>query len=136
MRVPGRTLKPQLNKDTGYYSVSIYANGEKRYVTIHTLVAEAFIAPRPDGMDVNHMDGDKRNNWIGNLEYVTRSGNCRHARDTGLVNRKLNVEMAQAIRDSVANGATYSEMADRFGVTNAMVGYIVRGQSWNTQASA
>jgi len=64
----------------GYMTVTI-RTGVKRGVRrrIHVLVAEAFIGPKAPGMDVNHIDGDKTNNRIENLEYVTRSENLKHS---------------------------------------------------------
>jgi hypothetical protein len=52
---------------------------------VHALVAEAFICPRPKGMEVNHKDGVKTNNHFSNLEWLTRRGNAEHARDMGLL---------------------------------------------------
>lgn len=55
--------------------------GVKRSVGMHRLVAAAFIGPCPDGLEVNHKDGDKKNNRVENLEYVTHRENILHARD-------------------------------------------------------
>lgn len=80
---PGKILKP-LSMGQGYLSVALVAEGAvfRRY--IHRLVAAAFIGPCPDRHEVNHLNGNKTDNRAGNLEYVTRSGNVRHALDTGL----------------------------------------------------
>jgi len=73
----GRILKPSKSK---YLSVSL--NGCQK--TIHRLVAENFIT-KPDGKnEVNHIDGNKHNNNVENLEWVTRKENIKHAYDTGL----------------------------------------------------
>ena len=50
---------------------------------VHSLVALAFIGPRPEGMEVNHKDCDKQNNALNNLEYVTHGENQRHAAQMG-----------------------------------------------------
>lgn len=79
----GRILKPYMNK--GYYSMRVVANGVRKARTIHSLVAEAFIGPRPEGSIINHKDGDKTNNRPDNLEYTTWAGNTQHAYEHGLV---------------------------------------------------
>lgn len=68
----------------GYLYCYLYKNGKGRRFAVHRLVAEAFI-PNPDKKpEVNHLDGNKYNNCVENLEWVTRKENVRHAADTGL----------------------------------------------------
>ena len=70
---------------SGYKMVCI--NYKKLYV--HRLVAESFI-PNPNELEtVNHKDGNKMNNHIDNLEWVSRRDNCEHARLNGLSENKL-----------------------------------------------
>lgn len=62
----------------GYEAVSLYKNNKRTHKTVHRLVAEAFI-PNPDNKpEVNHINGDKADNRIENLEWVTRSENKLH----------------------------------------------------------
>lgn len=71
-------LKPVRSKD-GYLRCNIAQDGKFRLWLVHRLVAEAFI-PNPDNKpEVNHIDGDKSNNNVSNLEWVTREENIRHA---------------------------------------------------------
>ena len=73
-----------IRKTRGYFSVDLYKHGERTTKGVHVLVAEAFI-PNPDGKpEVNHKDGNKLNNHVGNLEWVTHKENCEHAWRTGL----------------------------------------------------
>ena len=73
----GSILKPSTY--TGYAIVSLQKNGETSYKRVHTLVAEAFI-PNPDNKrEVNHIDGNKTNNNVKNLEWCTSSENQLHA---------------------------------------------------------
>jgi hypothetical protein len=62
----------------GYLRAQLYgAGGRRRFHRVHLLVAAAFIGPRPAGQTVDHLDEDKRNNAVTNLEYVTRIENHR-----------------------------------------------------------
>lgn len=71
--------KPLKGKEGLYYTVSLCKNGNKKTYAIHRLVAEYFL-DRPEGTtEVNHKDGDKHNNNVSNLEWVTQAENQRHA---------------------------------------------------------
>lgn len=81
----GLILKPRPGSNK-YLRVSIYDRTVQkvRDKAIHRLVADAFFDGDHDGLDVNHLDGDKTNNFIGNLEWCTRSDNLKHAYRTNL----------------------------------------------------
>ena len=70
-----KVLSATLNQRGGYPAVSLWKQGKHQVRTVHSLVAEAFIGPRPEGMDVCHNDGDPTNNHVENLRYGTRSDN-------------------------------------------------------------
>lgn len=70
--------------NVGYKQSVIRINGKKKYLRIHRLVAIAFI-PNPENLpQVNHIDGNKLNNNIGNLEWVDNKTNTKHGYDNGL----------------------------------------------------
>lgn len=76
-----KTLKE--DKD-GYFKVWLSKNSKKKPFFVHRLVAEAFI-DNPDNLPVvNHIDGDKKNNRVENLEWCTRSQNDKHAFKLGI----------------------------------------------------
>lgn len=68
----------------GYLKVMLLLDAKAFSRSIHQLVMEAFVGPRPEGYDINHKNGVKTDNRIENLEYCTKSQNTQHAWDTGL----------------------------------------------------
>lgn len=78
----GKELKPMNMR--GYLRVKLYRNAQPKMYSIHRLVASAFI-PNDQGKEqVNHKDGNKSNNNVSNLEWVTQSENQIHAYINGL----------------------------------------------------
>lgn len=64
-----------------YPMVLLSKNGFKKMITVHSLIILTFVGPRPKGLHINHKDGNKYNNNVSNLEYVTISQNMRHSFD-------------------------------------------------------
>lgn len=71
---------------TGYAVVTLYngTRASQKTVAVHRLVAKAFLGPRPAGKETNHIDGNKANPVLSNLEYVTKKENQQHAMRLGL----------------------------------------------------
>lgn len=83
MRLRKELILVPVNRGDGYYVVSL-CNGSSRSRIIHRLVAQAFI-PNPENKpQVNHKDGDKSNNSLDNLEWVTVSENILHSFRIGI----------------------------------------------------
>lgn len=88
MRYKGKGKAKQLkpyNDEKGYFMVSLYNNKKIKTKRIHEIVAKTFIL-NPDNLpQVNHIDGNKHNNRIDNLEWCTSKENIRHAWKNGLM---------------------------------------------------
>ena len=126
----------------GYPQTQLSLGDSKRVtVKIHRLVAEAFLGPRPAGLLVNHLDGDKTNCRADNLHYVTAEQNYHHAICIGRAvpldgtnrhhPRKLNVNDISDIRRLAREGVPQSQIASQFGVHQVTVSEIVTRKIWN-----
>lgn len=138
-RVGGKFLSPKPGK-LGYKIVSLHMNGYSKKYLVHRLVAEAFIPNPEDKSYVNHLDGNKTNNRVDNLEWATPSENIQHAYDNGLrlpirgennSQCKLTEEDIVWIKTHVIKGDKdfgCKAIAKRFGVTEPHISSIVNGK--------
>lgn len=105
-------------KPGGYLFVGV---GRRKYMMVHRLVALAFI-PNPEGLpEVNHIDGDKTNNAVDNLEWVSRVGNATHAVVVGLMksgssHRQCKLSCEQ-VREVFRSAGSYRDVGLRFGIS-------------------
>lgn len=130
----GRIRKQSINM-CGYLMISF--PGPKT-VSVHRLVAKTFIGE--SDLDINHIDGNKLNNSVENLEYVTRSENALHAFKLGLWaakrgqtngNSKLTNEQVIKIRFRYdTESITQTALAKEYAVDRSLIGLIVRRKVW------
>lgn len=125
------------NDSSGYLKATLTNNlGEKKAPKVHKLVALMFIGERPKDMTINHKDGNKHNNSVSNLEYISQGDNVRHSYDTGLnknytdkhVNAKLTTEKVLEMRNDTKNTNAY--YARKFNVDSGTISRARRGESW------
>lgn len=96
-----RILKGQ-NNSTGYLRVRLYKNNIAYNMRVHRLVAEAFI-PNPDNKpQVNHIDEDKTNNSLANLEWMTAKENNNHGTRNERLSKAIRKAMRKSTRDSIS----------------------------------
>jgi hypothetical protein len=136
-----RKLKPTKNRD-GYPQVVLYRDGERFTRTIHRLVLETFVGPRPEGMQGCHNDGIKINNRLGNLRYDTPQNNGADKKLHGTMvcgekhgRAKLIADKVLEIRRLSVLGEIQRTIANKFGITQATVSDIVRGKIWKYLSS-
>lgn len=124
-------------KDDGHEYLRIGLNKDgvcsKHY--LHRLLAEAFIDNPESKRTVNHVDGNKRNNSVDNLEWATYSENNQHAHDNGLTkapkaHMKLDESDARLIKELKSAGMTNTLMAKLFGVSQVSISQIVTGKTF------
>lgn len=116
--VKGRMLTPK-RAGMDYMSVCLYGEDKKEnYRYIHRLVAEHFIGDIV-GFEINHIDGNKKNNFYLNLEITTRQENQDHAYDTG-----LNRVYRKSVKVRV-NGVDYPSLGTASKANNIPVGVLI-----------
>lgn len=136
-------LKLKLLK-TGYYSItaSLGSRQSKKTIRVHRAVAETFIANPNNYPVINHIDGNKLNNCVDNLEWCTYADNTRHAWDNGLITpkrgvdnhwSKLTSEDVKYIREHYILGDNMygtRGLARKFGVTHEVIRKVIHNQSY------
>lgn len=81
-----RILKKRLNRD-GYVITALTKHSKTEYFRVHRLVYETFIGKIPKDKEVNHIDGNRKNNNINNLELLSHKDNIRHS--ISVLNHKI-----------------------------------------------
>ncbi len=134
LRTPGRS------KARPYLSVDLCYPGGKRTELVHRLVAIAFLGePSFRGAEVNHIDADKGNAAVSNLEWVTSSANQHHSYESGLQTAKGESNGQAKLKEHEvleiralhsASGVDVETLAERYGVHKRTALDVVRRQSW------
>lgn len=136
-----KTLKGCITPD-GYRITRLSAEGKERNFFVHSLVAEAFIDKPSYAECVNHKDGNKLNNHVSNLEWVTLAENTRHGWRTGLyaANQrtqfkpvKLQHKDFDKIKKLYAKGMKQKEIAAIYGICRPYVSMIVNDKVRDVQ---
>ena len=136
-----RIIKPAKRSDE-YLSVGLYKDRYSVTHYVHVLVAGAFL-PNPEGKpQINHIDGDKTNNRVENLKWVTGSENMNHAYKIGLANAtkgikhpkaKLTPDNVRYIRKHYVKGSKEfgsEALARKFNVTGSVIRDVAHNRSY------
>jgi hypothetical protein len=137
----GKELRPFL-LNGGYPAIQIRRGARRKNILVHRMLAEAFI-PNPEGKPfINHIDGNKANNSLSNLEWVTHQENIQHAFRAGLMPQcnlgsgedspaaKLTWPDVERIRAMLLAGVTHAKIATHFRVKKGAIGCIARNETW------
>lgn len=123
----GRVLKPGIGAH-GYPVIGLVSHGKRRTFTVHRLVANTFIPKEPHHQGVNHIDGDKTNNRLSNLERCTAQQNNRHAAcNTLCAGQKLSGADMLAIQAARATIPALV-LAKQYGVSRSRIYDICKGR--------
>ena len=128
-------------RNYGYLYVSLGAK-PVRSKPVHRLVLEAFVGPRPPEHESGHLDGNPKNNRSENLAWVTKKENAsmrdqhgNHPRGEDSCRAKLTWDDVLDIRESVDNGTTRKEMAQKYGVSPATISSVVTWKTWRRRST-
>lgn len=140
-KIAGNILKMYFFR-TGYCRITLSISGRRYDISIHRLVATAFI-PNPENKpDVNHVNGIKTCNWAGNLEWATKKENIDHAIRTGLAHRigegnpnnKYSVEDVHTACKLLEQGLNPKEISRRVPIGVEVIRNIKVGKNWASVA--
>jgi hypothetical protein len=141
---PRSNLKPLIGRK-GYFRICMHQDGSKRYATIHSLVLESFVGPRPNGAECRHINGINTDNRLCNLQWGTSSENYEDKRkhgtaQVGELHGMSKLTIAQVLEIRSARMATKSRvwgakiLARKFGVSRSAVECAANGRNWNDPA--
>ena len=124
-KVPGKILKPATNNN-GYLMIRLCKNGICRAFLIHRLVSTAFLPTSDKKFQVNHLDEDKTNNTVENLEWCTAKENSNYGTRTKRISEKhqksvLCVELNQIFPSII-------EAAEQLSLNVGNLGSVLKGR--------
>ena len=128
-------LSPLKDKD-GYEVIRLYIGSKQKAFKVHRLVMLTFV--KSSELQVNHLDGDKTNNSLGNLEYVTGSQNMRHSVRLGLNTPTKGTRNGMAkLSETFVKEIKYSfkcvrsaYLAEKYKVSVSTINLIRGGKTW------
>lgn len=132
-----KVLTPTLNS-RGYLEVSAKVGDRRPKMSLHRLIAMAFVDGYAEGLTVNHINGNKLDNRPENLEWITLANNTRHQWQTGLVNlqgenqpnHKLSQKQVVHIRKALRAGISANSLSIIAGVSSSIIHLIQHGKRW------
>ena len=127
-------LKGRLSQ--GYYSVYVSDGtiASRRNIYIHHLVLLTFVGPRPEGMEVRHLDGDPLNNTLSNLAYGSSAENSndtvRHGNHNSAKLDERRVRIIRGLHKVDPKQFTLYKLSELFGVEHETIRSVIRRHTW------
>ena len=139
-RISTKRIKKSFKRPDGYIGIQLYITKEKvKNYQLHRLIANAFI-PNPDNkLYVNHIDSNRENNSLNNLEWVTFEENVKHGYKSGYTSNKgsnngfsvLTEKQVLEMRSKRENDKlTYQQLATQYNVSYGCVAGIIQRKNW------
>lgn len=135
-------IRTQQTNRYGYKAIKMCKMGNCKRCLVHRLIALAFIPTDNPKLQINHIDGDKTNNNVNNLEWVTPKENMKHAWETGLINKDhtvgsrhhkatLTEEQVVEIRSLYAAKAfTKDQLAEKYDLNKSTLSDLLYRRTW------
>ncbi len=122
----GEKLKPWPNP-FGYLYVKLYNKNKYKVSSVHRFVWEYFNGEIPEKMTIDHINNNKQDNRLENLQVVSNKVNCRKK-----YNAKITMELAEEIRKRrEIEGLVIEELSRQYGVSKTSIWNIIHNKTWN-----
>jgi len=141
-RVGATSVLKLYAKNEMYFYLCTTLSGKRVTLLAHRMVAETFLKNQNNLPCVNHKDGNKQNNCVNNLEWVSYSENTKHSYDTGLLKKrfgedhhlsKLTTEQVREIKNRYISRCRKNgtrALGREFGVKHQTISDIINGKIW------
>lgn len=132
--VPAGTIRAGTPQTNGYLHLHGSLDSKPYHLLVHRLVLEAFVGPCPEGHQVGHLNGNRQDNRLENLAYVTPAENQAHRVLHGTDHRGEQCHLAKLTADDVRtirqSADSHASLGRRFNVSPNTIASIRQGRTW------